>query len=1181
MSTSLDSPVGPIAIDARAATLGRNLAALEPTNPGLSAIIRAASARPDAAFAPTDEGVPTCTLGAGQDARQLASRRRPMSEARTLVSAVDPAHAAVCVVMGFGVGHHVATLHEKLGQHGLIVVFEPDAALLRAVLEHVDHSTTLRDSGVRILTDAHDQPAMMAALRGAEGLVGMGVKLIDHPPSVQRLGADAALFARRFVGIVDAVRLTVVTTLVQTRVTFRNLLQNVDRYAATPGVADLVNICAGAPGIVVSAGPSLARNIALLTDPRVRERFVIVAAQTVLRPLLERGIRPHFVTALDFSEVSARFYEGLSPAQVHGITLVAEAKVNPGVPEAWARLGGALRILPDGVLDALLGESVKDDAHRLPMGATVAHLAYALARHLGCEPVALVGQDLGFTDGQYYAAGAAIHNTWAGELNEFNTLEMLEHQRIMRMGSYLRRETDVLGRPIYTDEQMLNYLRGFEELFAADARRGLTTIDATEGGVKKAFTICRTLAEFLAAHSSAAHADIPATFAQPPRPTSKHDALHGLEARLTQVQRQCSRLSELSAQTAALLSELIEHQADLARADRVIAKIDRLAEQAVELKPGFVLVQQLGQSMVFNRLRADRLIGIDSSLTPMQRQEHQARRDLENVRSTGLVSRRLGEMIGGALRLLRTGERDCGDISAATVLRDQSHARDSAGPATPETKGRIACVVPVDTQRSGLGAPRRLDAPIAGASSVLAATIRRARAIAGVDALVLITNNAAECRRLLEGELAMSGVPIDIIETPPERLRARANGVARARAWARACYRGGIANLTCFDELYEPGLFSAALTHAGAAAGLLIGPDWCALDASLCAAVIERFHDEPARNRLVFTQAVPGLCGCVLAADLASDMARPASAGRAVSSIGGLMSYRPEAPAVDILGLRMCVAIDAPRRDAGHRLIAESSAGRAAVEARLSATPARLEGPTPAWPLEITLDARVSAENRSSLIADAIAHLAAAADEPIAVTLLLDRPAAAALPRLIAALRAGPGTIRLHARLAARDLPARADWLTTGVDVLSIDADPDDTGAAAAIDALLTARRTLVDAAGGDEFSVPWVVPRLTRRDATYPAVEGFVRSALTTAGWCVLDPLDAPRPGERIAPLPLPVAAARRLMLGRLAIRADGRVLIDPRGIDSAKIGMLPDLALPDAWRLVLTARGLAGAGA
>ncbi|MFN9706388.1 MAG: 6-hydroxymethylpterin diphosphokinase MptE-like protein, partial [Planctomycetota bacterium] len=61
------------------------------------------------------------------------------------------------------------------------------------------------------------------------------------------------------------------------------------------GLAPLAGFAKGRLGIVVSAGPSLRRNLHLLKDPAVQERTVIVATQTVLKPLLAEGIRPHFV----------------------------------------------------------------------------------------------------------------------------------------------------------------------------------------------------------------------------------------------------------------------------------------------------------------------------------------------------------------------------------------------------------------------------------------------------------------------------------------------------------------------------------------------------------------------------------------------------------------------------------------------------------------------------------------------------------------------------------------------------------------------------------------------------------------------------------------------------------------------------------------------------------------------
>src|SRR5690606_8953829 len=139
---------------------------------------------------------------------------------------------------------------------------------------------------------------------------------------------------------------------------------------------------AGRTAILVAAGPSLSRNVDRLRDPSVRERAVIVAVQTALKPLLSRGVRPHFVTTLDYHEISAQFYEGLSAEDVDGITLVCDPKVNRAVVEAWP---GRVRCIANDFLDRVLGNLARPMGH-LRAGATVAHLSFYLAQHLGCDP---------------------------------------------------------------------------------------------------------------------------------------------------------------------------------------------------------------------------------------------------------------------------------------------------------------------------------------------------------------------------------------------------------------------------------------------------------------------------------------------------------------------------------------------------------------------------------------------------------------------------------------------------------------------------------------------------------------------------------------------------------------------------------------------------------------------------
>ncbi|HPO92100.1 MAG TPA: hypothetical protein PL072_01390, partial [Phycisphaerales bacterium] len=125
--------------------LERNLRALSRVNPRLAQIIAQTPARPDAKFARADDGALTGTVGTDVE-RALASRRRPLDEARRFAQSVDPKAAAIFVVGGFGLGHHVLALGERLAMTGLVVVYEPDVALLRAVLERTDLSPVLGGS---------------------------------------------------------------------------------------------------------------------------------------------------------------------------------------------------------------------------------------------------------------------------------------------------------------------------------------------------------------------------------------------------------------------------------------------------------------------------------------------------------------------------------------------------------------------------------------------------------------------------------------------------------------------------------------------------------------------------------------------------------------------------------------------------------------------------------------------------------------------------------------------------------------------------------------------------------------------------------------------------------------------------------------------------------------------------
>ncbi len=1159
-------------------TLERNLDALARTSPRAARLIRASVPRADLQMSAAEDGLTTGVLG---DGRRLASARTPLVEATRLADTVDITEAGGVCVVGFGLGHHLRVLGERLGKTGLLLCFEPDAGLLRAVFERVDHSRWMLATNFVLLTEADDGAAISRAMSGMEGVVALGVRLIDHPPSRLRLGQAAAVFGQRFTDVLKALRTTLVTTLVQSETTLTNALMNLDHYASSAGINDLRACAAGIPAVVVSAGPSLARNIEVLSRPGVRDRVVIIAVQTVLKALLARRIRPHFVCALDHHEISRRFYEGLTAEDVQGVTLVVEPKANPAILDAFP---GAIRCLGDELLDAVLdGTGAARPRDRLKPGATVAHLCHYLARHLGCDPVILVGQDLGFSDGQYYASGAAIHDVWACELNEFTTLEMREWERIVREKSLLRARVDVFGRKIYTDEQMSTYLAQFESDFALDAEAGLRVIDATEGGVAKQHTIAMPLGDAIERFASGLPVSIPGTA----RGERRVELMNALRSRLSGIRADARRVNLLSRDTMRLLRKMRRCESNAAAMNEVVGRVHRIRDEVMALQPAFRLSQFLNQSGALNRVRADRSIELAEGAGAMDRQMQRVERDIRNVESIARAAQRLCTLL-----------QETGDAAAGGPKR----TRDVPGDSAQRRLSRrcVSAIVHVDFDRGGLATSRSLEEPMAAGHGALRLTVARLLSARRLREVICLTDDEARLRVAL-GDLnsRVRVAPLDV-----HRFRRRLDAVGAARRFSSTSWRGGVAQLTCYDELFDPPALAETVEHHNLDAAVLVGADWCAVDPGLIDAIVERYLEYPEGMRLTFTQAPPGLCGLLIDRGACRTLAQGEYSAGPFATIGALLGYVPFAPQGDSIARPMCVNIPGEVRDLHARCIADTDHGRAILTGALGSVDAlqsdalsvaraiRSQDADSVAPqhlvLEICSHARcqgvwsrwlqdgLGAVPGAGCHIDCVERLVTQMSPGSALTLhgLGDPMSHPHLSRIAEAARAhGVGT---HLRTMLRG----EDWRRADVmnfDIISVDVlatTPETYESLAGGDACLEVRsriETLLRDRNQRQAGVglprPWIVPRITRCDETVEQIESFYDGWLLACGCAVIDPLPAFVPGARVQALSPPRTLLDREARRRMEVRADGSV----RGLPHVNV---LELGLCSAWRLVRAER-------
>jgi hypothetical protein len=393
---------------------------------------------------------------------------------------------------------------------------------------------------------------------------------------------------------------------------------NLASYVSTPPIDILRDRFAGNPAVVISAGPSLSRNIEGLAA--LKGRAVLCAVQTAVKPLMKRGIVPDFVTSLDFHEMSRKFFEGVAGlGEAH---LVAEPKATWHVIDKYP---GPVSLLDNSWARLVIGDEL-GARDGLKAGATVAHLAFYLASYLGCDPIIFVGQDLAFTGHVFYIPGVEIHQAWRSELNRFCTIEQKEWDRIARNRPILRRVPGVDGTGLYTDELLLTYLEQFEKDIAEVPAR---VVDATEGGAR--IRGAEVMSLKAAAGRFCREKIDPARFAY--RQTTRwHDSVRLPAAR----DELAERIEELDDavrtcdEFLSLLDELNGLTDDPGRFNQRLVRVDELRTRVHQESRAYLIVNAAFQLAELRRFSADRKIGL-AELDDVERAKRQIARDIEFV----------------------------------------------------------------------------------------------------------------------------------------------------------------------------------------------------------------------------------------------------------------------------------------------------------------------------------------------------------------------------------------------------------------------------------------------------------------------------------------------------------------------------------------------------------------------
>ena len=328
------------------------------------------------------------------DNRPVHSITDVYKEAKDLLNDVKiKENTSIHCIYGIGLGYHIDEYIQNA--KGKIIVYEPDIEAMYFVCSAVDFSDHFKSGNLYFASDLTELNTVLYSIYRYKSNVTFS--FLDYYKLYHKPDIDE--FQKSLQRIVDVVDHNYTFQVNNICAFFRStLIDSAQKYKA-PLLTDYKGIYKDRPAIIVSAGPSLHKNIDVLK--KYQDHALIFCVGTALRTLCGNGITPDFVNVIERNNTKVHY----DVEQAKDIIFIAETFTESSY-------------LNMDFKKYLITASLETDAARwfLEMAdkelvdfetkGTVAYHAIYSAYYLGCNPIILVGQDLAYSDGDCYCKGS-------------------------------------------------------------------------------------------------------------------------------------------------------------------------------------------------------------------------------------------------------------------------------------------------------------------------------------------------------------------------------------------------------------------------------------------------------------------------------------------------------------------------------------------------------------------------------------------------------------------------------------------------------------------------------------------------------------------------------------------------------------------------------------------------------
>ena len=341
----------------------------------------------------------------------LHNPANPLREAQEIFAMAENSPVAIHLVYGLGLGYLFQVT--SLDSQGTVILYEPDLNIIRIVFNLVDFSNDILKKNVYVTnnleqlseyiyqkSNTKNSPLLLSTTSYRELNRENFASLVNElQQMIGRFGLDLKYTKERFWGLT------------------RNLIKNLPNLVHETPIAEFQNRFTGQTAIVVSAGPSLDRNIE--TIKKYRDNIVLIVVGTAIKTLYKHGIKPDFLCLIEAYD-SSKQIQGLDLSDVYFIT---EPTANNSLRQfefknTFSHIANNLPI------NDWWSKLANIDIREYSSKGTVSYTALNCARILGCSKIIIVGQDLAYVEGQCYSKDSAYKDLVCQYNNETKKWEI-------------------------------------------------------------------------------------------------------------------------------------------------------------------------------------------------------------------------------------------------------------------------------------------------------------------------------------------------------------------------------------------------------------------------------------------------------------------------------------------------------------------------------------------------------------------------------------------------------------------------------------------------------------------------------------------------------------------------------------------------------------------------------------